>query len=94
MKKQKRNTVLTRKPFKPGWDTLPAKMQKGVMNTLRERCGWLTYQTFFNKKHGNVPIRPPEIEIVEETFKAFNLDPWTGEYLNEQAGMTTAFNPD
>ncbi len=69
MEYKKRNTVLTKKPFKPGYNSLPAKEQKGVRESLMTLCGWTSYGTFLNKKDGKVPIRPPEVEIVENVFK-------------------------
>jgi len=82
METQKQNTILTKRPFKPGFDMLPAKMQKTVKNELMQRCGWTTTATFINKKFGYVPIRPPEVDILHEVFKVYNLDPWTGKYLS------------
>jgi hypothetical protein len=83
MEKTKRNTTLTKRPFKPGYDMLPGKFQTPVRIEIMERCGWTTYATFLNKKSGKVPIRPPEFEIVAEIFAEYNLDPWTGDDLSE-----------
>lgn len=82
MEIEKRNfTPLTKRPFKPGFDMLPRIKQETVQTEIMRRCGWGSLPTFIKRKFGRIPLRPPEVDIIVEIFKVYNLDPWTGEYL-------------
>ncbi|GAH19021.1 unnamed protein product, partial [marine sediment metagenome] len=64
----------------------PAKMQKTVQAEIMRRCGWGSLPTFINRKFGRIPLRPPEIDIIEAVFESYNLDPWIGKYINDRPG--------
>lgn len=55
-----------------------------VKDTIIKRCKW-SPQSFSQKMRGvrllseYSPKRVNEIKVVETTFRAFNLDAWTGE---------------
>ncbi len=81
METQKRDTVIFKRPFKPGYDMLPAKFQNEVQAEIMIDSGF-GLNSFIGKKFGRVPIRPHEKVVIERVFKKFNLDPWTGKYLS------------
>lgn len=82
MKQNNTNKQLdkTKNGFREAYDNLPCKTQKQVRKFLMDSIPW-GIATFYNKLKGVTAIKPNEVEAVEEAFKKYGLDAWTGQTL-------------
>lgn len=48
-----------------------------VKQTIMKQCKW-SHQTFSHKKEGKRRYTLEEINVVEDTFRAFGIEAWSG----------------
>lgn len=77
----KRNTTKDLS-FAASFEELSARKQTALRNQLSEECGWRSRTTFWNRLTGFRPVRKTEIRIIEEAFRTYGMDAWTGKRLN------------
>ena len=68
--------------FDAAWMLLSHEQKWEVEKELRDRCDW-AISTFFTKRTGLRPIRKLEIPVVEEVFRKYNIDAWTGKKITK-----------
>jgi hypothetical protein len=75
------STMVVKEGFLKGYTRLPGFEQRELRDGLMEKTGWCI-STFYHRCNGRIALKPLEIPVVEELFKQYNIDPWTGERLN------------
>ena len=78
---QQNNTVNPLATFKPGFDQLPAWLQRSMRANIMELCGWKARMTFHSKVNGKVALRPPEVAVIRREFAKHNINAFTGEHI-------------
>jgi hypothetical protein len=72
--------VLILNGFREAYISLPHKNMAPVRAAICEACYW-TEPVFRTKMSGRSPFRIYEVEKIEELFRQYNIDAWTGEQL-------------
>ena len=85
------NTEKTLQTFKPGFDQLPAWLQRSMRENIMELCGWKARMTFHSKVNGKVALRPPEVAVIRQQFAKHNIDAFTGRQLENIEADTVRF---
>ena len=67
--------------FDDAFMNLRSKDQLPVRKELMELLGW-AISSFYIKKNGDTPIKEKEIPVIEDVFRRYGLDAWTGKQLN------------
>lgn len=75
------NTVKPIVAFKPGFDQLPAWLQRSMRKNIMNLCGWKARMTFHSKANGKTALRPPEVAVIRREFAKHNINAFTGEQL-------------
>lgn len=79
-KRSKKAKVVNYNGFSEAFDNLPNKFRATIRRELQKRLGW-SISSFYYKRAGDSPLRENEVSVLEEVFKRFDLNPWTGERL-------------
>jgi hypothetical protein len=66
--------------FREAFDMLPFKKRNEAKDELCKLCYW-NANIFRTKLSGKIAFRIYEIEKVEEFFRTYNINAWTGEQL-------------
>ena len=66
--------------FRTAYDNLPCKSQREVRKEITTLFRW-SLRRFYSRMTGESAIREDEIKGVEEVFKKYGLDAWTGNRL-------------
>ena len=67
--------------FSTAYESLPGNKIMEVRQDLMRRLDW-SMSVFYYKKRGDTPIWEHEEQIIEEIFRTYNLNPWTGSPIN------------
>ena len=84
--KQYPNEVIMKaplRPFKRAYGKLSKDDSLIVRDLIMKRGKIKFLQDFNNMKLGKVGINIARQDLIETTFRAFNIDAWTGELLNK-----------
>lgn len=85
---------MEKKNFSKAFDALKKSEASVVKEVISRKCKWGNikkangeFQLFYAKKRGDRPISEKsekninEVAIIETTFRAFNINAWTGETI-------------
>lgn len=73
--------------FKEAYHSLPYNKLKEAREEICNRCYW-TEGNFRQKLNGKHPFRIYEIGQIEDYFKTYNINAWTGKNLSTEYKYT------
>lgn len=72
------------KPFKHGYDAVPGGDQDALRNEILKKTGW-SYSLFIHTKNGIRAMSKYHVKDVENIFKKYGIDAWTGQPIKQSA---------
>jgi hypothetical protein len=75
-----KNRVLEKRKWKAAYNMLPHAKKPEVRQNIIDNLG-IHENTFYKMMNGHVPMSPVEQLFVEGLFKKWNIDVWSGEFL-------------
>ena len=79
---QEQKIAKSHQGFNEAFEALTDELRYAVEIELRQKCDWAA-NTFYTKRKGIRPVRKLEIPVVEEVFRKYNIDVWTGKKITK-----------